>query len=110
MGLLSRGKKRKRRRKGRTMFQPAKHKGLSETVRIDDPRAARKAAKQLEREFRERKTRKAKVRRKRAAVQAANRAEAHLKRRNLSRKERKEMRQVADAYRKAADRMELEEE
>jgi len=94
--------------KRKTMFGKAKHPGLAKTIEFDTPAHARKAASKLVHHFNELERRDAKVATKRATVQAANRAGAMLGKKNLSAKERKEMRQIHGIYRKAHQRMKLE--
>jgi len=77
------------------MFDPPKHKWLAKIIRIDSPKAARKAVQELKNKMNNR-NRGLIVR---AANLAANRAKAMLKRKNLSRKERKELREVEKIYR-----------
>lgn len=89
------------------MFGPLKSKQLAGIVTITSPSAARKAAQKLADLFRHARTRPKKVHIKRSAVLAANRAGASAKRRGVSAKERKELKQVAGIYRRAADRMKL---
>ena len=62
-------------------------------------------ARQLKQEFREAKTRAKRVRVKRAAVLAANRADASSRKRNLKRGTKTRLRKVSSIYRKAADGM-----
>jgi len=91
----------------KTMFFPPKYPSLAKIVRIDSPKNARKAVKTLLAKFKKAKRRDVKVRVKRAAVLAGNRAKAMLRRKNLSAKERKEMREVYKIYRRAVEKMKL---
>jgi len=95
-----------RKRRG-SMFGASKHPGLASVVSIESPAEARKSAATLKRKFKSYSRRDAKVRTKRAAVLAANRAGAMLKKKNLSAKERSEMRQVKKIYNEAAKGMKL---
>lgn len=97
----------KRKRRNKSMFGPPKHKELAKIVRIDTPENARKSAKQLLNKFKRARTREQKVTIKRSVVLAANRAEAIRKKKNLSAKERREMKQIEKIYRSAAKKMKL---
>lgn len=97
-----------RRGKGRSMFyDKPRHRDIAEIVTIESPAAARKAGRKLLAMFNKAKTRKRKVTIKRSVVLAANRAEAASKRRNLSEKERREMKEVARIYRQISKKMEV---
>ena len=97
-----------RRSRGHSMFySPARHKYLGEIVTFKNPSAARGAARELLRLFKSAKTRAKKVRIKRATILAANRARASAKRKNLSARERRELRQIARIYERAAAKMKL---
>ena len=89
-------------------YTPARHKKLGEIVTIESPSKAREAARRLLRMFRKAKRRDVKRRIKWAAVLAANRSRAAAKKRDLSRKEKRELRQVAEIYEKAYKKMELD--
>lgn len=65
-------------------YSPPHYKYLAEIVCMRDPECARGAAEELLQLFREAETRAKKLRIKRAAILAANRARASAKRRNLS--------------------------
>jgi len=92
---------------GSMFYEPAHHRDLGKIVKIDTPANARKAANQLLKMFRKARTRKRKVTIKRAAVLAANRCAAMRKRKNLSAKERRELKQIEKIYRDAAKKMVL---
>ena len=107
---MGRSKKGRRRGRSRSMFYtPARHKYLGEIVTFKNPSAARGAARELLRLFNQARTRAKKLRIKRAAVLAANRARASAKRKNLSARERRELRQIARIYEQAAKKMKLPE-
>ena len=93
-------------RKKRSMFyEPPKSKHLSGIVSIESTKKAKKAAKELKHEFKSARSRETKTHIKRAAVLAANRAKAAAKKRDLSRKEKKELREIAETYSEAAASM-----
>ena len=110
MGSKSRrGRRRGRRQAKGGLFKPARWKKYAEIVTFENPSAARGAAKELLREFRSAKTRAKKLRVKKVAIYAANRARASAKRKNLSSRERKELREIARIYEQAAKKMKLPE-
>ena len=109
MGRSRKGRRRGRSRSRSMFYSPARHKYLGEIVTFKNPSAARGAARELLREFKSAKTRAKKVRIKRATVLAANRARASAKRKNLSRRERQELLQIARIYEQAAKKMKLPE-
>ncbi|MFA4719888.1 hypothetical protein [Pyrococcus kukulkanii] len=82
------------------MFDPPRHKWLAKIIRIDSPSAARKAVRELKRRMNS-KNRTLIIR---AANLAANRAKVMLRRKNLSRKERRELREVEKIYRSFVDK------
>lgn len=88
-----------------TIFGKPRYKYLADIVRIDNVDAARGAIEELWREFDEAVTLEKKRRIWRAADLAAKRCFAMLKRRNLSRDERAELRTIGRMYRRAADEM-----
>ena len=87
------------------MFFPPTYDYLAGIVSIESPKRARMASERLWKVFQGAETRAKKLRIKRAVVLAANRARAMLKRRRLSSRERKELREVAKIYRNLAKRM-----
>ena len=91
------------------MFAKPKNEELAKMVVIDKPSKARRAAAALKRRFRRQKQRPAKVRTKRATVNAANRAGAMMNKKDLSYKEKVEMRKVRKIYKDAAKDMKLKE-
>ena len=95
--------------KKRSMFRKPKNKTLSKIVEIDTPADANKSAMILKKRFRHQKSRKAKVATKRATINAANIAGAMLNKKDLSTKEKNEMRKVRRIYRDAAKNMKLKE-
>lgn len=103
----SRGRKSKSRGSG--LFKPPRHKDIAEIVSFKNPREAREAASRLVNALERGRLGKKKVGKKRALTiaraltYAANRAEASAKRRNLSPKERRELKEIAEIYRDAAD-------
>lgn len=88
----------------KTLFFPPKHKRLAKIITIESPSKARKAARQLLKECRKLKRADAILLRARAMQLAANRAKAMLNRKNLSKKERRELKEVAKIYGKAAEK------
>jgi len=109
MGRSRKGRKRGRSRNRSMFYSPARHKYLGEIVTFKNPSAARGAARELLRLFKSARTRAKKLRIKRAAILAANRARASAKRKNLSSRERKELREIARIYEQAAKKMKLPE-
>ena len=97
----------RRRSRSGGLFKPPRWKKYARIVSFEDPKSARKAAKKLLEEFRSAKTRAKKVRVKKVTVYAANRARASAKRKNLSARERREFRQIARIYERAAAKMKL---
>lgn len=95
------------RRKKTMFYSPPRNKWLSELIEMDDPESARASVRKLKREFRHSKTRDRKRKIKQATVLAANRAKAAAKRKNLSRRERKELLEIAEIYEAAYKDMEL---
>ena len=91
------------------MFHKPKNQTLADMVVIDKPSKARRAAAALKRRFRRMRSRKAKVETKKATVNAANIAGAMLEKKNLSSKERVEMRKVRKIYRDAEKQMKLKD-
>jgi len=87
--------KRKKRIRRKTMFGPPKHKNLAQITTIENPIKASEAARQLMKQTKRLKRSSSILRRAYSAQLAANRARAQLKRKNLSSKERAEMREVA---------------
>ena len=92
----------------KTMFNKPKSAKLAKIVNIENPTKARKATATLKREFQSAKSREKKVHIKRSAVLAANRAEAMTRKRDLSPKEKKELKEVSGIYRNAAKSMRLQ--
>ena len=86
-------------------YEPAKSKHLAGIVSIESTRKAKKAAKELKEEFKHSKSRSKKTHTKRAVVLAANRAKSAAKKRNLSKKERQELKEIAEIYSDAAASM-----
>lgn len=90
------------RERRRTLFFESKSKKLASIVTFKNPSAARGAVKELGREFNGAKTDDKRLRVFRATLLAANRALASSKRKNLSSRERNELKQISGIYRKAA--------
>jgi|Deesub1362A_J573_1020465.scaffolds.fasta_scaffold00749_20 hypothetical protein len=88
-------------------YSPPRNKWLGDLIEMDDPESARASARKLKREFKQSKTRARKVKIKRATVLAANRARAAARKRNLSRRERKELLEIAEIYEAAYKEMDL---
>ena len=91
----------------RTLFFPPRHRKIAEIISIESPKKARHAVKTLLRMAKKAPHRR-KVLIKRSIVLAANRAEAASKKRNLSRREKKELKTVAKIYRTAARKIKLD--
>lgn len=83
----------------RTIFFPAKYKEASRQISIETPADARASVQWLNEQWRGA-TRTKKVRLKKYAVLAMNRARALLKRKNLSLKERKQLKRVITIYKR----------
>lgn len=88
-----------------TMFGPAKNKYLRNIITLKNPLAARGAVRELNREFDDAATKPKKLRIARAAKLASNRAKASAKRKALSARERRQMKEIADIYARASERM-----
>lgn len=87
------------------MFGERRWKQLAKVVSLENPAEARSSAVWLKRHFQELKSHEHKVAVKRACVLAANRADAMLKKKDLSRRERGEFRKIVTIYRQAAKQM-----
>ncbi len=98
------GRRRKTKRRG-MFYYPPKSPLLAKIVRIDTPANARKSAKTLLKMFKEAKKRSWKAHIKKAVVLAGNRAKAMLNKKNLSPKERRELKEVAKIYQETAKKM-----
>ncbi len=82
--------------KKKGLFRPAKNKKIAEIIKIDSPKNARGSIKELAKMID-----KGKITIDQAikyVTTAANRAKASLNRKNLSSRERKEMKEVAKIY------------
>ncbi|AEA46067.1 hypothetical protein [Archaeoglobus veneficus] len=94
------GKNKQQKKRG--LFAPAKNKTASKNISIESPSKARKSVAWLRKQIRNHRLSITK------AVQyancAANRAKAMLKRKNLSRKERKELKEVHSIYRRFVEK------
>lgn len=97
---------RRGRRRG-TIFFPAKYKYAAEHISLRSPEEARASAKWLMEEFNRAETRDKKVRIKRFAVLAYNRAKAGAGNPRLSARERREYAQIAQIYKEAYEGMKL---
>jgi len=98
-------KQRGKKFKTRSLFFPAKHLQLADIVRVDSVPTARKASAILLKKFKNAKTRRQKRKIKQAMVCAANRVAVTQKKKDLSQKERKEMREVEKIYRSTYKKM-----
>lgn len=87
------------------MFGPPRHENLARIITIKDPVQANHAAKQLMNQTKKLKRPSAILRRANAAQLAANRARAQLRRKDLSDKERAEMREVVAIWDYAAKKL-----
>lgn len=88
-----------------TMFGPARNKYLRDIITLQNPSAARGAVRELNREFDDAATKTKKLRIARAAQLASNRAKASAKRKGLSVRERRQMKEIGEIYDRAAERM-----
>jgi len=90
------------------LFKPPRHKWIAKIVSFETPKKARKSAKTLLNILKRGRRGSKKIGRKTALTilkalnYAANRAKAAAKRKNLSRKEKRELRSVSKIYREAA--------
>ena len=91
----------------KTLFFPPKHKEAAEQISIESPADALASVKWLSEEWNNAKTRAKKRRLIRYAVLAMNRANAMLKKKNLSQKERREFRQIVRIYKNWLERHRL---
>lgn len=105
MGTGRRRQRRQKRYGSGTMFFPAKYQKYADIVSLESPAKARESKRELLNEYRSAKTNDKKVRVKRSAVLAMNRAEVTLKRKNLSDKERKEFREIKQIYASTISKM-----
>ena len=91
------------------MFFKAKHPTLAKMISLETPQKASQSVKKVEEwvfaSGAQKSHQKRVLRASRAFTLAANRAEASMKRRNLSRKERVEFRLIQAIYREAANDM-----
>lgn len=94
--------------KAKTLFFPPTYKEASRRISIASPRQAIASSRWLLSEFNVAKTQAKKVRLKRFAILAYNRARASLNRENLSVKERREMGRVARIYYSTYKKMRVE--
>ena len=85
-----------------TLFHKAKYKKYADIVSLKSPEGARYSVKMLKVEYRRAETREKKLRIIRVLQEASNRAKASAKRKELSERERKELKKIAKIYRKAA--------
>jgi hypothetical protein len=94
--------------KDKSMFyEPARHQKLSDIVKLTSIPEAKIGARELKKEFRFAKSKKKKIRVRRATNLAANRADAMARKRNLKSKTKVRLRKVSRIYRKAHDEMGL---
>jgi hypothetical protein len=89
----------------KTMFGKAKHKYLADIISIRSLPEAQVSVQKLEQEFATADSQEKRLAIIRAAGLAGNRALASAKRRRVSRRERAELRQVADIYGQATIQM-----
>lgn len=85
-----------------SLFEPPKSKKWAKIIRIDSPAGARYSVRMLSKGW-NKLTRAQKVKRIKYAVLAMNRAKVLLRKKNLSQKERRELKQVVEIYRKWID-------
>ena len=82
----------------KTIFFKPKYKKIADLIRIDTPKNAKEGLKELYGEFKKLKTKKAMLRRIRSITLAINRINAMLKKKSLSAKERKELKEVKKIF------------
>jgi len=94
---MPRGKTKNKSKSGkRGLFRPAKNKEIAEIIRIDSPKNAERSIKELRKLID-----KGKITIDQAikyVTTAANRASVSLRRKNLSQKEKREMKEVSKIY------------
>lgn len=95
----------KKYRKGRSLFKPAKYKKYSKIVSFKDPEDAFISSGQLLDEFVRSKQKDKKLRIARVSQYASNRAFAMSKKRDLSSKERREFIEIGKIYKRSANGM-----
>lgn len=94
------------RKSSKSMFyKPPKHPTIAEKISIESPTKARESVKILIAEAEKAKRKDAILLRARASLLASMRAKAMLKRRNLSKKERRELKEVSEIYYRASKRL-----
>jgi len=91
----------------RGMFGKPKYKGLSKMVKMSSVEEARISSQELLKHFNSLKQRKYRVVTKKATVLAANRANAQLKRKNLTRQKSDDFREIEMIFRDTVEQMEL---
>ena len=96
MGKKSNSGKKRKGNKGSGLFRPAKNKEISKIVRIDSPKGAKESVSMLRKLLDAGKITIDECIK--FVTCAANRATVSLRRKNLSKKERKEMKKVAEIY------------
>lgn len=109
MGRKKRGKKGKKSKNKKSIFFPPKHEWLAKRISIESPEKAKRSAETLLNALERGRLGNMKIGQKRAATiarglqLAGTRAEKMLNKKNLSAKERRELREVAKIYKEAAD-------
>ncbi len=91
-----------------TIFAPSKYKKASREISIESPENAIASVGWLEAEWKHAKTRAHKVRLKKFAVLAANRARALTKKRNISSSEKAQLNHVYKIYRSFVNEYQLD--
>lgn len=92
-------------RKG-LFYEKPRHEWIAKIVTFESQKAAREAARKLLKRA-EKARRRTKAVIKKALVLAANRAEASAKRKNLSPRERRKLKKIAEIYRNAYKKIKL---
>jgi len=83
-----------------SLFSTPTYKKYSDIISFVDEKEAKKSVKKLRAEYKSAKTTTKKLRIERVAVFAANRANASAARKNLSKKEKIELKNISKIYRK----------
>ena len=97
-------------KRGGSLFKPPRHKWIADIVTFENPEKARVAARKLVNYIKMGRKGDLRIGQARALAivralnYSANRARASAKRKNLSAKERKELREIARIYRRAYER------
>lgn len=90
-----------------TIFAPPEYEYLSEAIEMENPDEARGSVKELEKEFEEAETVDKKRRIKKAMILATNRAKAQTNRTDISEREVRQFKEIANIYEESYKNMEI---